>query len=60
MLYAVSVFDQISSEDMAEEQPKDPILGLICPYVTAGKKLKTLPISDISKDVRKYLLLFTD
>ena len=37
VLNTVSVFNQVSPEDMAKEQHKDPILGLVCPYVTARK-----------------------
>ena len=56
---AVSVFGNISPEDMKEEQQKDPILGLVYKYVTAGEKPKTSAIAKIkSKAVRKYLLQF--
>ena len=56
---AVSIFGNISPEDMKEEQQKDPILGLVYKYVTAGKKPKTSAIAKIkSKAVRKYLLQF--
>ena len=56
---AVSVFGNVSLEDMKEDQQKDPILGLVYKYVTAGKKPKTLAIAKIkSKTVRKYLLQF--
>ena len=37
---SVSAFNQVTPEDMVEEQEKDPILGLVCPYVTAGEKFK--------------------
>ena len=30
VLNAVSVIDRVSPEDIAEEQQKDPILGLVC------------------------------
>ena len=56
---AVSVFGKVSPEEMKEEQQKDPILGLVYKYVTAGKKPKTLAIAKIkSRAVRKYLLQF--
>ena len=59
MLNSVSVLNQVTPEDMAEEQEKDPILSLVCQYVTAREKLKTLALSKIkSKAVRKYLLQF--
>ena len=47
MLNSVSVLNQVTPEDMAEEQKRDPILGLVCQYVTAGETLKTLAISKI-------------
>ena len=43
MLNSVSVLNQVTPEDMAEEQKKDPILSLICQYVTAAEKLKHQP-----------------
>ena len=53
---AVSVFGKISPEEMKEEQQKDPILGLLYKYVTAGEKPKTSAITKMkSKAVRKYL-----
>ena len=59
MLNSVSVLNHVTPEDMAEEQKRDPILGLVCPYVTAGEKLKSLAITKIkSKAVWKYLLQF--
>ena len=59
MLNSVSVLNLVTPEDMAEEQKRDPILGLVCPYVTAGEKLKSSAITKIkSKDIRKYLLQF--
>ena len=59
MLNSVSVLNQVTLEDMVEEQKRDSILGLVCQYVTAGEKLKTSAISKIkSKAVRKYLLQF--
>ena len=42
---AVSVFGNVCLEDMKEEQQKDPILGLVYKYVTAGKKPKTSAIA---------------
>ena len=59
MLNSVSVLNQVTPEDMAEEQKRDPILGLVCQYVTAGEKLKSWAITKIkSKAVQKYLLQF--
>ena len=47
MLNSVSVLNQVTPEDMVEEQKRDSILGLICQYVTAREKLKTMAISKI-------------
>ena len=47
MLNSVSVLNQVTPEDMAEEQKTDPILGLVCQYVTAREKLITSAISKI-------------
>ena len=47
MLNSVSVLNQVTPEDMAEELKRDSILGLVCQYLTAGEKLKTLAISKI-------------
>ena len=47
MLNLVSVLNQVTPEDMAEEQKRDSILGLVCQYVTGGEKLKILAISKI-------------
>ena len=59
MFNSVSVLNQVTPEDMAEEQKRDSILGLVCQYVTAREKLKTSAISKIkSKAVQKYLLQF--
>ena len=59
MLNSVLVLNQVTPKDMAKEQKRDPILGLVCPYVTAGEKLKSLAIAKIkSKAVQKYLLQF--
>ena len=41
MLNVVSVFNQVTPEDMGKEQCKDPIHGVDCPYVTTGEKLKS-------------------
>ena len=40
MFNSLSVLNQVTSQDMVEEQKKDPILGLVYLYVTAGEKLK--------------------
>ena len=37
MLNYVSLPNQVTPEDMAEEQKRDSILGLVCQYVTAGE-----------------------
>ena len=59
MLNSVSAFNQVTPEDMVEEQKKDPILELVCPCITAWEKLKSLAITKIkSKAVWKYLLQF--
>ena len=59
MLNSVPVLNQVTPEDMVEEQKRDPIHGLVCPYVTAREKLKSLAIAKIkSKAVWKYLLQF--
>ena len=56
---AVSVFGKVSPEEMKEEQEKDPILGLVYEYITAGEKPKISAIAKMkSKAVRKYLLQF--
>ena len=52
MFNSVSVLNQVTPEDMVEEQKRDSILSLVCQYVTAGEKLKALAIFKIkSKDV---------
>ena len=57
MLNSVSVLNQVIPEDMLEEQKRDSILGLVCPYVIAGEKIKLSAIAKIkSKAVFKYLL----
>ena len=61
MQNSVSVLNQVTPKDITEEQKKDPILGLVCPYVTAREKLKSLAIAKIkSKAVWKYLHHLTD
>ena len=47
MLNSVSVLNHVTPGGMAEEQKRDSMLGLVCQYVTAGEKLKTLAISKI-------------
>ena len=47
MLNSVSVLNQVTPEDMAEEQKRDSILSLVCQYVTTREILKTLAISKI-------------
>ena len=60
MLYlnSVPVLNQVKPEDMAEEQKKDPILRLVCSYITAGENLKSLDhhVKINSKSVQKYLV----
>ena len=59
MLSALSLLNQVTLEDMAEEKRKDPILRLVCLNITAGEKLKSSDITEIkSKTVQKYLLQF--
>ena len=59
MLNSLSVLNQVTPENRTEEQKRDSILGLICPYVTAGEKLKSVDMAKIkSKAVWKYLLQF--
>ena len=59
MLNAVSVLNQVTPGDIAEEQKKDPILRIACLYITAREKLKSWAIAKIkSKAVWKYLLQF--
>ena len=54
---AVSIFEQVTPEKMAEEQQKDPTLKLVYQLVTAGKKPKASAIAKIkSKAVQKYVL----
>ena len=47
ILNFVSVLNQVTPEDMAEEQKRALILGLVCKYVTARERLKTSAISKI-------------
>ena len=57
MRNSVCALNQVTPEDMVVEQKKDPTLRLVCPYVTAGEKLKSSAITKIkSKAVQKYLL----
>ena len=59
MLNSVSVLNCVTPEDMAEEEKKDPILRLVCPYIRAREVLKSSAIAKIkSKAVWKYLLQF--
>ena len=51
MLNSMSVLNQVTPEDMAEEQKRDSILRLVCQYVTAREKLKTSAISKIKSKV---------
>ena len=51
MLNSVSVLNQVTHEDMVEEQKRDSILGLVCQYVTAGEKFKTSAISKIKSKI---------
>ena len=39
-LESASVFDQVSPTIMSAEQQKDPVLGLVHQYPTAGNELK--------------------
>ena len=57
--HEISVFDMVPPATMAEEQKKDPILGVVYQYVAKGIKPKPSAIAKIpSKPVRKYLLQF--
>ena len=58
-LNAVSIFEHVTLEQMAEKQQKDLTLELVYQLVIAGEKPKTLAIAKIkSKAVRKCLLQF--
>ena len=53
------VFDMVPPAIMAEEQRKDPILGVVYQYVAEGIKPNPSTIAKIpSISVRKYLLQF--
>ena len=57
--HETSVFDKVPPATMAEEQMKDPILGVVYQYVVMSIKPKQSAITKIpSKSVRKYLLQF--
>ena len=59
MLNTVSILNQITPEDMTEEQGKDTIHRIVWLYIKAGKQLKSSAIAKIkSKAVQKYLLQF--
>ena len=61
MFNSLSVLNQVTPEDMAEEQKRDSILSLVCQYVTAGEKIKTSAISKIkSKAVQNICCSLTD
>ena len=47
MFNSVSVLNQVTPEDLVEEQKRDPILGLVYQYITTREKLKTLATSKI-------------
>ena len=58
-LNAVSTFECVTPEQMAEEQQKDPTPKLVYQLITVCEKPKTLAIDKIkSKPIRKYLLQF--
>ena len=38
----LSVVNQVTLEDMVEEQKRDSILGLVCQYVTAGANIENI------------------
>ena len=57
MLNAISVFDQIIPEEIAEKQWKDLILEIVCQPVTSGERLKPSSITKCKfRAVWKYLL----
>ena len=56
MLNAVSVFNQMTPGHMAEEQSKDPILRVVCPYVTAREKFK----SSVNTKIKTYTDMLMD
>ena len=47
VLNTVSVLTQITPEDIADEQKKDSLLRIVCPYITAREKLKSSAITKI-------------
>ena len=53
LLDTVSVFHQVLPEHMAKEQHKDPILSLVCQYITARETLKTSAINKMIKGCMK-------
>ena len=56
---AVSVFNQVPLATLAKAQSKDPVLGLVIPFVHKGVKPKGVVISKIKcKAAQKYLLQF--
>ena len=60
-LNAVSIFEGVTPEKMAEEQQKDPTLELVYQLVTAGEKPKTSAIAKIkSKAVQIFYSSLTD
>ena len=59
MLNAMSVFYQVTQEDMAREQCKDTTLGIVYQYVTGREKLKSSTISRIKlKAIKRYSVQF--
>ena len=55
----LSIFEQVTPEEMAKEQQKDPILELVYEMVTTGEKPNISAIAKIkSKAIQKYLLQF--
>ena len=61
VINAVSVFDQVTPEDIGTEQHKNPILELVCVCVTVRvrERLKLSAMSKLKlKAVTKYLLQF--
>ena len=49
ILNTVSVFDQVTPEDMSEEQQKDSILEIVYQYVQLEKNLKHQPSQKLSQ-----------
>ena len=54
LLNVVSVYDQVSPEVMAEQQCKDPTLGIVYQNVRAMKFITSATSKIMSKAVRKY------